>query len=173
MAGWDNTMPTALSDGTLVDEAEMNPLLNNVTWLRYAMVFMGGVQRVTAMGSIVGVELAAMQSPAVTHENGYMYKIEGMAKIRSTVANDDAEIRLHQGAGIAGAVLQSFASPKLAIANAGYVIPFSVNVKSLATSAVAYTLGIRRLTGTGTLTVDTTSWLTVSRSGDNSLMTDV
>jgi hypothetical protein len=173
MAGWNATMPTDFTDGQTVNESHLDPIVNNVAWLRYATVFQAGQQRVTALGSIVGTEVAALQTPSIVQESGYLYKIEGMLKVRSSVANDTAEVRVHQGAGTAGTVLQSFAAPTLAIADAGYEAPFSVYVKSLSQTAAIYTLGVRRLTGTGNLTADTTSWIAVLRSGDNALMSDV
>lgn len=172
MAGWDGAMPTDFADGNVVDEGDLDPIVNNLTWLRYATVFQAGQQRVTTVTPIVGTEVAVLQTPSIVQEAGYLYKIEGMLKVRSSVAGDTSEVRVHQGAGTGGTVLQSFAAPTLSIADAGYEAPFSVYVKSLAQTAAIYTLGCRRLTGTGNITADTTSWIAVLRSGDNALMTD-
>lgn len=172
MAGWNTSMPTDFVNGQLVNEADLDPIVNNVGWVRYATVFESGQRRTSAVGAIVATEIAVLQAPAVIHENGILYKIEGMCKVRSSVAGDFAELRVHEGAGLLGAVPQSFSSPALGIANAGYVVPFSVYVKSIAQVSQTYTLGVRRLQGTGTLTVDTTSWISILRSGDNALMTD-
>lgn len=170
---WDDSMPLNFTDGNLVDEGDLDPIVNNLAWLRYATVFQGGVRRVTNVASINTGEIAVMQSPSITQYAGHQYRIEGMCKVGGTNANNTAELRLHQGAGIAGAVIQSFASPDLAIASAGYGIYFSFNDKVASDTNQIYTLGVRRIAGTGNLTVFSTSWMSVLRAGDSSLTTDV
>lgn len=170
---WDTSMPSGFTDGNIVDEADLDPIVNNLAWLRYSSVLMGGVRRITNVASINTSEIAVMQTPSVGQNAGYQYRIEGMCKVGGTNASNTAELRLHQGAGLGGAVIQSFASPDLAIASAGYGIYFSYNDKILADTSQVYTLGVRRIAGTGNLTVFSTSWMSVLRAGDNTLITDV
>jgi hypothetical protein len=173
--GWDNTMPSTVADGVVIDDGDINPILNNLNYVHYATVFQGGTRRTTTLGSIVGTEVAAIQTPSVSFETGTIYKIEGMLKWLTTVggSTDDLELRVHEGAGLLGAVVQSFASQRAPIAAAGYMTPFNAYVKITGAVTRPYTLGVRRLSGTGTITVDITSQMVILRSGDSTLMTDV
>jgi hypothetical protein len=173
MAGWDATMPAGFTDGQVVDELDLDPMVNNINWLRYSTVFMGGVRRTSNIGSITGTEVNVMETPVITQEEGYLYKIEGMCKISTSQADNDAELKVHQGSGLAGANLQSFLTPTLHIVSAGYMVPFNVFVKATSTGSASYTLGVKRQTGTGACTVFSTSWMAILRSGDNALLTDV
>lgn len=170
---WNTLMPTDFTDGQVVDELDLDPIVQNLVWLRYATVFTGGVRRTSNVTTITTSEIAVMQTPSIVQNNGYQYRVEGMCKVGGSNAANTAELRLHQGAGIAGAVIQSFATPDLAIASAGYGIYFSFNDKILADTTQVYTLGVRRIAGTGNLTVYSTSWMSVLRAGDNTLVTDV
>lgn len=170
---WNPLMPTDFTDGQIVDELDLDPIVQNITWLRYATVFMGGVRRTSNVTTITTTEVAVMQTPSITQNNGYQYRIEGMCKTGGSNAANTVELRLHQGAGLLGAVVQSFATPELAIASAGYGIYFSFNDKILADTTQVYTLGIRRIAGTGNITCYSTSWMSVLRAGDNTLITDV
>ena len=169
---WDTSMPSGFTDGNIVDEADLDPIVNNLSWLRYASVLTGGIRRVTNVASISSTEIEVMRTPSVTQYAGYQYRIEGMCKVGGSNIDNTAELRLHQGAGLGGSTIQSFATPNLAIALAGYGIYFSYNDKILVDTSQIYTLGVRRLAGSGTLTVYSTSWMSVFRAGDNSLITD-
>jgi hypothetical protein len=172
MAGWDTSMPLDFTDGLMVDEGDLDPIVNNVNWLRYATVFVGGQRRVTTIPSIDTTEVGVLQTPTVTFEAGYLYEVRGMYKWQPAAAGCVIELRVHEGAGIGGAVPQSFASPAASGAALGQVTPFSVYIKTLSTVSRPYTLGTRRIAGTGLHTADVTGWIAVLRSGDNALMTD-
>jgi hypothetical protein len=174
MAAWDTSMPLNMTDGDIVDELDIDPVLNNVNTLRYATVFQGGQRRTTDQGGITGTANAVVTTPATTLEAGQLYEIKGVMKWRSSATDvDTPEIQIRQGT-ILGSLLLSFAAPRAQIANAGYSSTFSVYIKNtVLTAGVIFTLSLRRLSGTGSLTCDSTSWMAVLRSGDNALMTDV
>lgn len=171
MAVWDNSMPTDFTDGNLVDEGDLDPIVNNLAFVRYATVFQSGLRRTTDLGSITTTEVAVLQTPSVSFENGYLYKVEGAFKYESTAVGDVVELRIHEGAGLAGAVIQSFGTYRTTDAAIGYQAPFSVYVPVTSAIARPYTLGVRRIVGTGTITCKATSWIAILRSGDNTLMT--
>lgn len=170
---WDPTMPSGFSDGNLVDEFDLDPIVNNLNWVRYAAVFQAGQRRTSDLGSITGAHVAVAVTPATTLEAGQLYKIDGVLKWRSSATDvDTPEIQIRQG-NLAGALLLSFAAPRAQIANAGYSATFGVYIKSTVQLAgQIFTLSMRRLSGSGNLTADATTWISVMRSGDNALMTD-
>lgn len=174
---WDTTMPSGFTDGQTVDEADLDPIVANVNYNRYSTVFMGGIRRTTTVTGIVGTEIAVMQTPNVSFEAGLVYKIEGMYKYNSgSGTNYTLELRVHEGAGTGGAVIQSFATPTISYNSIGYASYFSVNVKITSGVTRAYTLGVRSIAGLGTPGThfcETTSWMSILRYGDNALMTDV
>jgi hypothetical protein len=172
MAGWDTSMPLDFTDGQLVDEGDLDPIVNNVNWLRYAAVFQGGVRRITDVTGITTTETNVMQTPSVTLENGYLYKIEGMLKFKSSVATDTLGINVREGAGLGGATPQSFAVTNVGT-SAATAVAFNVYIKCTSPITRPYTVGVYRFSGTGTFTVYSTSWTAIVRSGDNALMTDV
>lgn len=175
--GWNTTMPSGFTDGQTVDEADLDPIVENLNFVRYATVFMGGIRRTTTVPGITSTEVAVMQTPNVAFEAGYLYKIEGAYKYNSgSGTNYTLELRIHEGAGIAGAVIQSFGTPTISYNSIGYQANFSVNVKITSAVTRAYTLGVRSIAGLGTPGThfcETTSWMSILRSGDNALMTDV
>lgn len=170
---WDTSMPSDFTDGLMVDEGDLDPIVNNLSFVRYATVFQGGVRRITDLGSITTTEVAVMQTPTIAFENGYLYKIEGAFKYESTAVGDCHELRIHEGAGLAGAVVQSFGTYRTTDAAIGYQPTFNVYVKITSGVSRPYTLGVRRIVGTGTATCKATSWMAILRSGDNTLLTDV
>jgi hypothetical protein len=170
---WDATMPLDFTDGQLVDEGDMDAIVNNINYLRYATVLQGGVRRITTVGGITTTEVAVMQTPSVAFETGTIYEIKGFVKWLTTVALDAIVIRVREGAGIGGASIQSFASPAAQLTATGYMTPFNVYIKVTSAVTRPYTASVQRLAGSGTITVDTTSQMVILRSGDSALMTDV
>lgn len=171
--GWDNTMPADFTDGNVVDEGDLDPIVNNLNYLRYATVFQGGVRRITQVGSITTTEVSVLQTPSVSFETGTLYEIKGFIKWLTTVANDSIVIQVREGAGIGGASIQSFSSAPAQLTATGYMTPFNVYAKITGAVVRPYTATVKRLSGTGTITVDVTSQMVILRSGDSSLMTDV
>lgn len=171
---WDTTMPSDFVDGSTVDETDLDPIVKNLAYVRYATVFQGGVRRTTTVGSITTTEVVAMSTPNIVHEAGTLYVVQGFIKwLTSAAGTDELVIRLREGTGLAGAVIQSFASPRAMQAATGYMVPFNAYVKATSAVTRAYTATVARLAGGGTVTVDTTSQMVVLRSGDSTLMTDV
>lgn len=173
MATWDTSMPSNFTDGQVVDEGDLDPIVNNLNFVRYATVFQGGVRRTTAVGSITTTETAVLISPSVTFEAGYLYKIEGMVKWYTNATGTAHIVRVREGSGTAGAEVQSFATPFADATGIGYMVPFNVYVKVTGLVTRPYTCTVVRNAGTGSITVDTTSQMVILRSGDNALMTDV
>lgn len=175
--GWNATMPSGFTDGQVVDEADLDPIVENLNFVRYATVFMGGIRRTTTVNGITSTEVEVMRTPNVTFEAGYLYKIEGAYKYNSSSGtNYTLELRVHEGAGLGGAVIQSFGTPTISYNNIGYQALFNVYVKITSGVTRAYTLGVRSIAGLGTPGThfcETTSWMSVLRSGDSTLMTDV
>jgi hypothetical protein len=170
---WDPTMPSNFTDGSLVDEGDLDPIVNNLEYVHYATVFQGGVRRITAIGAITTTTIAVMQTPSVAFEAGTLYEIKGFVKWFSTVAADSIIINVREGAGLAGASIQSFESPAAKQSLNGNMTPFNVYVKVTGAVTRPYTVGVVRGAGSGTITVDTTSQMVILRSGDSTLMTDV
>lgn len=171
---WDPTMPTSMADGNTVDQGDLNPVFNNLNQVRYATVFLGGIRRITQVTNVGSSEVAVMQTPTVSFEVGTLYELKGFLKWFGNTVNDYFELRLHEGAGTGGSVVQSFATNLESVTGVGYMTPFNLYVKTLSAISRPYTLGVRRLSGgTGVATVDTTSQMVILRSGDSSLMTDV
>jgi hypothetical protein len=173
--GWDNTMPPSFADGAVVDAADLNPIVANISFgAHFSSVFLGGQMRVTDLTGITGTEISAMQTPSVTFESGYLYQVHGMFKWGTNAATTTVpELRLHEGSGIAGAVPQSFA-PSFSSGNSfGIGTYFSLYIKVVSNVTRAYTMGTRVLTGAGTMTCFTSSWIAILRTGDNTLMTTV
>lgn len=169
---WDTGMITNFTDGNTVDEGDLDPIVANLSTLRYATVFEGGQRRTTAVTGIAGTEVQVLQTPSIVQENGRLYRIEGLVKWSPSagVSGTRPELRVHQGT-LAGSNIQSFASFNSQGAE-GYGIAFGLYVKAVATASQQYTIGFRRLAGTETLQVDVTSWVAILRSGDSTLMTD-
>lgn len=170
---WNTSMPSGMTDGDVVDEGDLDPVFENLNYLRYATVFQGGVRRITQVGSITTTEISVLQTPSVSFEAGTLYVIAGFCKWLTTVANDAIVIRIREGSGVAGATIQSFASPPAQLTSTGYMVPFNAYVKIASAVTRPYTVSVQRLTGTGTITADTTSQAVILRSGDSTLMTDV
>src|SRR5689334_4761599 len=101
--GWDTSMPLDFTDGQLVDEGDLDPIVNNLNYVRYATVFQGGVRRITQVGSITTVETSVLQTPSVSFEVGTIYEIKGFVKWFTTVAADTIVINVREGAGTGGA----------------------------------------------------------------------
>jgi hypothetical protein len=170
---WNGAMPVDFTDGQIVDEGDLDPIVQNILFLRYATVFQSGVRRITGVGSITTSEIIVMVTPSVAQENGYLYKIEGALIWGSTVLNDRIEILLHDGSTTGSPTLLSFSSALASAPNSGFQETFSIYVKSVANANKTYGVGMRRLAGSGNVNVGVNSWTAVLRSGDNALLNEV
>src|SRR5690349_17626109 len=122
-------MPSSFTDSNLVDEGDLTPIVNNLTYVHYATVFQGGVRRITQATGITTTETNVLQTPSVSFEAGTLYEIKGFVKWFTTVANDAIVIQVREGAVTGGASIQSFASPQAQLTATGYMTPFNVYVK--------------------------------------------
>lgn len=173
---WNSSMPATFTDGNVVSEIDLDPVVENLTFVRYAKVFLGGVRRVTQVTGITTTESAVMQTPSVTFENGYLYQIEGALKFSTVAAVNTkwVELRLHEGAGLAGAVVQSFGTHLMLGGNVGHQAPITYYIKTTSPITRPYTLGIRcGDANAGTVVCEPTSWLAIVRASENALLIDV
>lgn len=177
MASWDNTMPVSVADGQLIDQTELNPLFNNVNWLRYATVFESGIRRTTLINSGTNVgpanEFEVFRTPAFTQENGYLYYVHGFIIWRPGATTIRPQLNLHQGAGLAGAFLPLTLEPA-SVASTNYGFSFSKYFKAVSTASQQYTVGMYKAAGaSSSFNVQDESWMAVLRCGDANRMVDI
>ena len=120
-----------MANGNTVDDGGLNPVFNNINQVRYATVFLGGVRRITQVTNVGSTEIAVMQTPSISFEVGTLYEVKGFLKWVGNTLNDYFELRLHEGAGLLGATVQSFATHPEAVTGTGYMTPFNLYVKTL------------------------------------------
>lgn len=173
---WDNTMPLDFSNGQLVDEGDLDPIVTNLASLEFATVFLGGQRRTTGFLGIGGTEQVILTTPSATLEGGYLHKVEGVLKWTVTGGSGGvyrAEVKLREGTTTAGTVLLSWAVDATTL-NQGRTSPFSQYVKTGSTIAQRYCLTMVHLFGTSAnFSCDIGSQIGILRSGDNALMSDI
>lgn len=169
---WDASMPPSLADGVVVDAADLNPVFSNVASLRYAAVFLGGQRRITEVSGISGTETLILQTPVVSKESGYLYKVEGSLIFRSDTVGTRIAVLVREN-NLLGATVQAYTAYNVDVANADYYAPFNVFVKATSNGTQQYAVGVRIQSGGGLVTAKNNSWIGASRSGDATLMTDL
>lgn len=173
MATWDTGMPLDFSDGTTVDEGDLDPIVKNLDTLRYSTVFECGVRRMTTVNSASTTELEFMRTPSIVMENGYLYKVEGQVFFRPGGSTAYPQVNVHQGAGLAGAnELQMIYPPTSGPTGVNIPFPFSKYLKSVSQHSQIFTVGVFRAGGTGSIDFQADSWIAVLRSGEVSRMVD-
>ena len=170
-AAWDASMPLDFSNGNLVDEGDLDPIVHNLHTLKFATVFLGGQRRTTGTAPIGSTEAVLATVPPTSLEGGYIHRIEGMVKY--TAANVGGlplgEVRIREGTTTTGVTLVSYAidSPT---ATHGRVTSFSIPVAIASTTVKQYVVTLRVINAVGNITVSDFTWIGVNRAGDLAMM---
>lgn len=171
---WDTSMPSDVTDGDLMDEGDIDPILTNLTHVRFANVLIGGIERITADASTSGTtEKIWATTPTLALDAASTYEVEAGMKYSSTVAADDYVMRIRED-NISGAIRIAFATTKVSSASTGYWLTFKAFFKTTgAVGAKQFVGTIQRLSGTGTCPTDANSYLVVRRVGTSTVLATV
>lgn len=149
---WDNSMPTDFTDGNVVDEGDLDPIVNNILDLRDASrVVQGRVMNTLGPTTSGTTELNVpnLGLPGVPVEAGKWYMINLTLYVSPSAASDSIFFRVRKTTPLTGAVLVS--APWVTVAAArddikSVVLPWQAS----ATETASFHLSIARVLGTGT-----------------------
>lgn len=173
-SAWDTSMPLDFSDGSLVDEGDLDPVVHNLNTLKFATVFLGGQRRSTSTVAIGSTEAILVTTPATSLEGGYIHRVEGMIKYTATNVGGLplGEVRIREGTTLSGTTLVSYAIDSPTAAH-GRVTSFSVPVAIPSTVTKQYVATLRVINGVGNLTASDFTWIGISRSGNLAMMAGI
>lgn len=171
---WDSTMPSVTTDGDLVDQGDLQPIYNNLIYLRFAAVVVSGIYRITDdTATSAGTERVAMATSAIALDANATYRVRAFFKYTGTVVADRFTFRIREDS-ISGAARVTIEDKPIFASGAGTscVIEYP-HITAGSVASKAWTGTIVRQGGTGTGTVVTQSYLTVERIGTDTVIATV
>jgi hypothetical protein len=171
---WDSTMPAVTTDGDLIDQGDLQPIYNNLTYLRFAAVLVSGIYRITDdAATSAGTERVAMSTGAVALDANTTYRVRAFFRYSGTVSADRFSFRIREDT-IGGAARVTIEDKPIFAVGAGTnVVVEYPHITSTSVVSKAWVGTIVRQAGTGTGTVAAQSFITIERMGTDTVIATV
>lgn len=169
---WDPTMPTNFTDGQLVTETHLDPIVTNILDLRDSLrVVQGRVMNTAGPSGISTTEttITGLQLPSVPVENGKWYMVYLTIYCNMTAVSSFF-FRVRKTTALTGAVVIQAPYLMSQTGPLDDMKTIALPWQSAATENAVFHVSVQRLAGTGTISITgskfTAHW--VEKMGDSS-----